>query len=164
MGGTGLAPTPAWGVIGGEGARAQRSCLGWGFQSKLRINFYKTLKMQAQFALTNATISKIWGGLQEGGRGGDREGAPRGPRPCNEGGGRARKATLFNDNSLSSVSCYSKGKGGGTRSGQCILGLMEVLVHNPTGTGGFGVPCSPGGLSSAVHPSSSLARGSPGGH
>lgn len=67
MGGTGLAPTPAWGVIGGEGARAQRSCLGWGFQSKLRINFYKTLKMQAQFALTNATISEIWGGLQEGG-------------------------------------------------------------------------------------------------
>lgn len=60
------------------------------------------------------------------------------------------KATLFNDNSLISVSCYSKGKGGGTRRGQCISVLTDVLVHNPTGTGGSGGPCSPGGLTTAV--------------
>lgn len=52
------------------------------------------------------------------------------------------EATLFNDNSLISVSSYSKGKhvrtGGGARSGQCIWILTHVLVHNPTGSGGGG--------------------------
>lgn len=65
--------------------------------------------------------------------------------------GRRGSATLFNDNSLISVSSYSKGQHE-RRGGQCISILTHVLVHNPTGPGGPECPCpsagGDGGLSS----------------